>query len=174
VDLLPDLSRATADRIAARVAAVKKRGDVVVASIHWGSNWGYRVPPEQRAFAHDLIDRAGVDVVHGHSSHHPRGIEVYRERPVLYGCGDFFNDYEGIPGYESYRGDLALMYFLALDPTSGVLNSLRMVPMQIHRFRERRASAEDTAWLRDVLTREGARFGTRVEVGPDGALWLRW
>jgi len=32
-------------------------------------------------------------------------------RLILYGCGDFLNDYEGIRGYEEYRGDLALMYF---------------------------------------------------------------
>lgn len=25
--------------------------------VHWGSNWGYSVPGEQRAFAHALIDQ---------------------------------------------------------------------------------------------------------------------
>src|SRR5437588_7280134 len=39
--------------------AVARRGDILVASTHWGGNWGYAVPPAQRAFAHDLIDRAG-------------------------------------------------------------------------------------------------------------------
>jgi len=109
VDLLPGLSWATVRRIAERVRAVKRAGDIVIASIHWGGNWGYGVEPEQRAFAHGLIDAAGVDLVHGHSSHHPRGIEVHRERLILYGCGDFLNDYEGIRGYERYRGDLTLM-----------------------------------------------------------------
>jgi poly-gamma-glutamate synthesis protein (capsule biosynthesis protein) len=37
-----------------------------------------------------------VDVVHGHSSHHCKGAEVYRGRLVLYGCGDLISDYEGI------------------------------------------------------------------------------
>jgi hypothetical protein len=31
--------------------------------------------------------------------------------PILYGCGDFITDYEGIEGYEQFRGDLAIAYF---------------------------------------------------------------
>ncbi|MCI0570101.1 MAG: CapA family protein [Myxococcaceae bacterium] len=174
VDLLPDLSLATARDIGARVGAVKRTGDVVIASIHWGGNWGYRVSPEHRAFAHALVDEAGVDIVHGHSSHHPRGIEVYRDRPILYGCGDFLNDYEGISGYESYRGDLTLMYFASVDPASGRLVALRMTPMQVHQFRERRASAEDSAWLCGVLDREGRALGTRVLRTEDGMLTVEW
>jgi len=147
---------------------------VVVASIHWGGNWGYAVPEAHQAFARGLVDQCGVDVVHGHSSHHPLGIEVYRERPILYGCGDFLNDYEGIAGYEAYRSDLRLMYFLTLDPSSGKLVRLAMRPMQMRRFRLNRASAEDTRWLQERLDREGRRFGSRVEAEADGALALRW
>ena len=91
VNLLPDLSRTTLQRIAARVNAIKRPADTVVASIHWGGNWGYAIPPGHRPFAHGLIDQCEVDAVHGHSSHHPLGIEVYRDRPILYGCGDFLN-----------------------------------------------------------------------------------
>jgi poly-gamma-glutamate synthesis protein (capsule biosynthesis protein) len=43
--------------------------------------------PAQIRFTHRQIDE-GVDVVHGHSSHHPRPIEVYRGKLILYGCGD--------------------------------------------------------------------------------------
>ena len=71
-------------------------------------------------FAHWLVD-GGVDIVHGHSSHHPRPIEVYRDRLILYGCGDFIDDYEGIEGYEQYRDDLVLMYFATLSPATGEL-----------------------------------------------------
>jgi poly-gamma-glutamate synthesis protein (capsule biosynthesis protein) len=98
VNLLAGLSPKTVGRIAKRTERVKSEGSVVVASIHWGSNWGYAVPAPQREFAHRLIDEAGVDVVHGHSSHHFKGIEVHRGRPILYGCGDCLNDYEGISG----------------------------------------------------------------------------
>ena len=110
VNLLPDLSPATASEVARRIVALRRPGDIVVASIHWGTNWGYRVDEEQRAFAHALIDAGACDLLHGHSSHHPRGLEIYRGRLILYGCGDFITDYEGIEGYEQFRGDLALAY----------------------------------------------------------------
>jgi len=109
VNLLPDLSKRTIDSIGEKVRAVKARGDIVVASIHWGRNWGYEVPPDQISFAHGLIDEAEVDIIHGHSSHHVKGIEVYQGKLILYGCGDFLNDYEGISGYEAYGDDLTLL-----------------------------------------------------------------
>ncbi|HEY5602248.1 MAG TPA: CapA family protein, partial [Gammaproteobacteria bacterium] len=94
VNLLDDLSAATVRQISQQVRAVKQPKDIVVASIHWGGNWGYPIPREQQQFAHQLLDSAAVDVIHGHSSHHFMGIEVYKDKPVIYGCGDFLNDYE--------------------------------------------------------------------------------
>jgi len=174
VNLLGDLSPTTVRRIAERIERVRSEGTVVVASIHWGSNWGYPVPAAQRDFAHRLIDEAGVDVVHGHSSHHFKGIEVYGDRPILYGCGDFLNDYEGISGREEYRADLVLLYFPVVDPSIGSLVRLHLLPMRIRRFRLNRAPRDDVEWIRETLNREGQRFGTSVEAGPAGGLELRW
>lgn len=168
VDVLPDLSADAAAALVERVAAVKRPGDVVMLSVHWGSNWGYRVPGEQVEFAHRVVD-GGVDVLHGHSSHHPRPVEVYRGRLVLYGCGDLINDYEGIAGMEEYRDELRLLYFATVDDT-GTLVRLRMAPWRARRFRLEPADEDDTAWLADTLTRASARFGTRVVVTSDGGL----
>jgi poly-gamma-glutamate synthesis protein (capsule biosynthesis protein) len=174
VNLLEDLSERSIGRIAERIRAARQPGDVVVASIHWGGNWGYRIPDEQRRFAHGLVDRAGVDVIHGHSSHHPKGVEVHAGRPILYGCGEFIDDYEGIGGYEEFRSDLSLMYFLRLDRASGRLLSLEMAPMQIRRFRLRRASTADARWLAETLHRESARLGCGVELNAQDTLVVRW
>ena len=168
--LLPDLSIASVESIATQVSAAKHRGDIVIASIHWGGNWGYAIPAEQRYFAHALIDQAGVDLVHGHSSHHPRGIEVYRNKLILYGCGDFLNDYEGISSHEEFRGDLTLMYLPVLDP-DGRLLGMDMWPMQTYRFRLRQASPDDSRWLARVLDRESRKLGSCV-VFEDGRLRL--
>jgi poly-gamma-glutamate capsule biosynthesis protein CapA/YwtB (metallophosphatase superfamily) len=164
----------TARAVRQRLDPIRQPGDVAVASVHWGPNWGFEIPWEQSALAHALVDEAGVDVVHGHSSHHVKGIEVYRGKLILYGCGDFINDYEGIGTSHAYRGDLALMYFPILDTGSGALRGLRMVPLRMHRFRLERASAPDTDWLAETLSREGARLGTGVELASDGALELSW
>ncbi|RJX28624.1 MAG: CapA family protein [Desulfurivibrio sp.] len=174
VNLLPDFSGHTLWRIKTAVSAIRQPGDVVLLAIHWGGNWGYHVPAEQRRFAHQLIDEAGVDLVCGHSSHHVKGIEVYHERLILYGCGDFLNDYEGIADYEQFRGDLTLMYFPALDPSTGRLVRLRLAPMQIRRFQVKRPSPADCRWLAGVLSREGQQFGTRVEADEGGMFSLRW
>jgi poly-gamma-glutamate capsule biosynthesis protein CapA/YwtB (metallophosphatase superfamily) len=172
VDLLPDLSEATAGAVGDRLRRVSRPGDVVVASIHWGPNWGYDVAAAHTGFAHRLID-AGVDVVHGHSSHHPRPIEIYRGKFILYGCGDFIDDYEGISGYEKYRDDLRLLYFASLEPDTGRLVELRMVPMQARRMRLCHASKADAELLRDILNRVSRRFGSQVELAGDGMLRLR-
>ena len=174
VNLLPDLSDNTLLQIAQKVRRIKQKGDIVVASIHWGGNWGYKIYGAQKAFAHRLIDEADVDVIHGHSSHHVKGIEVYKEKLILYGCGDFLNDYEGIGGYEEYRGDLSLMYFVKIDPASGKLSQLQMIPTQIKRFRVIRASMDDTLWLKNILNREGNRLDTRVILDKDHIFSLRW
>jgi poly-gamma-glutamate synthesis protein (capsule biosynthesis protein) len=171
VEFLEDLSPATADEILQRVGRVKCPGDIVVASIHWGSNWGYDVPRAHVQFAHRLID-GGVDLVHGHSSHHPRPIEVYRNKLVLYGCGDFIDDYEGITGFEAFRNDLVLLYLPTVDPYNGELLRLRMVPFRIRRMRLNRVSPEEAAWLRDVVHRVSSEFGATVDLAPDGALVL--
>jgi poly-gamma-glutamate synthesis protein (capsule biosynthesis protein) len=174
VNLLPDLSARSVERIAGQVGAARRAGDVVVASIHWGGNWGYDVSRPQREFARRLIEVAGVDVVHGHSSHHPKGIEVYRDKAILYGCGDFLNDYEGIRGYEAFRSDLGLMYFPTLHAPTGKLAHFALTPTRIRHFRVNRADERDAQWLADMLNRKGRGLGTRVERQIDGTLALRW
>jgi poly-gamma-glutamate synthesis protein (capsule biosynthesis protein) len=170
VNVVQRLDANTARRLAVTVARYRQPGDLVVVSIHWGGNWGYEIPSGQRDFARALIESGCVDVVHGHSSHHPKGIEIYRERLILYGCGDFLNDYEGIEGHERYRGDLALMYFAALDP-GGRLVSLRMVPLRMSKFRLERATRADAAWLKATLERESL-LDRSLDLDADNALRL--
>jgi poly-gamma-glutamate synthesis protein (capsule biosynthesis protein) len=174
VNPLPPSPGDSVRAIARRLEDVKRAGAIVVASIHWGANWGYGVPRWQRAYAHALIDQAGVDVVHGHSSHHPRAIEVHRGRLILYGCGDLLNDYEGIAGHEEFRSELTLMYFPRLDPRTGQLVRLDMIPGRVRRFRIGRAIDDEARWLGDMLNREGKRWGTRVRLSADGTLVLEW
>ena len=171
---LPDLSAATVARIAAELARHRQAGDLVVFSLHWGGNWGYEVASAQRAFAHALIDEAGVHLLYGHSSHHPKAIEVHHGHLVLYGCGDFLNDYEGIGGHEAYRGELGLMYFPQLGSSHGRLCELALVPTRIRRFRIQRASPQDRQWLLGVMRRECHRMACDLEERPDGSWALVW
>jgi poly-gamma-glutamate capsule biosynthesis protein CapA/YwtB (metallophosphatase superfamily) len=173
VNLLDDLSEATASRIAKGMRQLQRPGDLLVASIHWGGNWGYDIPFEQIAFAHRLIEE-GVSIVHGHSSHHVKAIEVFKGRLILYGCGDFLTDYEGISGYEDFRGDLALMYLIELDSRSGQLVSLQLVTMHMRRFRLELVSAAEARLLSDLLCHLGRWFGTKVRLNEENNLTLEW
>ena len=148
-------------RLASTINADKKAGDIVIVSIHWGSNWGYEIPDADRRLAHLLVDHAGADIVHGHSSHHPRAAELHRGKLILYGCGDFLNDYEGISGEEKYRAELVLAYSVSLD-AGGKPAGVEMLPFQIKRFRLRRATDRQADWLAATMDRECRRLGGRV------------
>jgi poly-gamma-glutamate capsule biosynthesis protein CapA/YwtB (metallophosphatase superfamily) len=174
VALLPDLSDATIDRFADIVRASAHPDDVVVVSLHWGGNWGYEIPADHRRFAHGLIDRAGVHVVHGHSSHHPLGIEVYKGRLILYGCGDLLTDYEGIHGHEHFRSELGALYLVGIDRSSGTLERLELVPTKVQRFQLTQPTRDDLQWLAATLSREGTSFGTTVVVANDNRLVAVW
>jgi poly-gamma-glutamate capsule biosynthesis protein CapA/YwtB (metallophosphatase superfamily) len=98
---------------------------------------------------------------------------VFGGKLVLYGCGDCINDYEGITGHERYRGDLRLLYFASLHPGTGVLAALRMAPMRARKLRLHRAPEADARWLATVVQRASCRFGSLVDLQPDGLLALR-
>lgn len=173
VNFLPELSAEALRGVARDVAGARRGGDLAVVSLHWGANWGYEIGDAERAFAHRLIDEAGADIVFGHSSHHPKGIEVHRGKAILYGCGDFINDYEGIGGYGEFRPELGLMYLPQLEAGTGRLVELRMVPMRRLRFHLQRAAAADARWLAKSLERASDAFGTRIAVDSDLTLVLR-
>jgi poly-gamma-glutamate synthesis protein (capsule biosynthesis protein) len=174
VNFLSDLSERGVAHVLEQIARVRQPRDVIVVSLHWGPNWGYEIADAQRFFAHALIDQAAVSVVYGHSSHHAKAIEVYHDRPILYGCGDFLNDYEGIRGYEEYRDDLALMYFADIEPERGTLAALDVVPLQIRKFQLVRPSSLDTDWLQQTLDRESRRLETHVTLKDDGGFAASW
>ena len=87
---------------------------------------------------------------------------------------DFLDDYEGISGYEEFRGDLGLMYFVSADPSSGNLVHLKMTPTRIKNLRVKRASKADAQYLQDILNREGATFGTQVHLNRNINLEAKW
>ena len=172
LELVSALDEATADGLCARLAAMKRPGDIAVISIHWGTNWGFDVPDAFVGFAHRLVE-GGFDLIHGHSAHHVRPIEVHRGRLILYGCGDLIDDYEGIAGHGRYRSDLGIMYFPTVELGTGRLVGLAMVPMQMRRFRLCHVDDDGERWLSDTLSRISRGFGCTVERTRQGVLTLR-
>lgn len=172
VHALADLGEDSMRRLRRAIEPWRHPHTIIVLSIHWGPNWGFAIHAAHRRFAHHMIDAAGVDIVHGHSSHHVKGIEVHHGRPILYGCGDLLTDYEGIGGNEVYRGDLGLMYFVSLDEHQA-LAKLEMVPTRMHRFRITEAGSKEVRWLATTLARSGDALGTSVAIAGQ-RLFLKW
>lgn len=133
--------------------------DLTIVSIHWGSNYCWIPSNKFRSFAHELIDACQVDIIHGHSSHHVQGIEIYKGKPILYGCGDFVDDYAVD---DAYRNDLGFAYILDINKTSHNVESIQLVPTKIQFFQ---ASTEmpkyDKKWLLNTMTTLSAKFGTK-------------
>jgi poly-gamma-glutamate synthesis protein (capsule biosynthesis protein) len=168
---IDEISDAVADTVTAHVRARKRPGDLAIVSIHWGTNWGYEIPRRHMSFARRLVD-GGVDLVHGHSSHHARSVEHYHGRLILYGCGDLITDYEGIRGYEEWRGDIGAMYFASLA-ADGALQNLQLTPTQMRNLSLMHAGDSDGEWLRDTLDRISRPLGCRFELDERrGIQWI--
>jgi poly-gamma-glutamate capsule biosynthesis protein CapA/YwtB (metallophosphatase superfamily) len=171
VALLPSYAVSVADALAARATADRRPGDVVVVSLHWGSNWGASMSADHVRFARRLVD-GGVDVVHGHSSHHPRAVERHGRGIILYGCGELVDDYEGIEGHAPFRSDLVPLFFVSFT-AFGAPPLLSVTPMRLRRLRLERAGTADRAALRATLAAVSAPFGTVFDDGAEGDFVLR-
>jgi poly-gamma-glutamate capsule biosynthesis protein CapA/YwtB (metallophosphatase superfamily) len=151
-------------RAAALLDAVAREREVVdmlIVSAHWGGNWGVHVPRSHRAFARALVD-AGADVVFGHSPHVVRGVEVYRDRPILYGAGDFVDDYAIDP---IERNDRSFVFVLRAE--DAVPTELRLHPTEIVDFHARLADRH-AAEIADDMAQRCAALGTRAVWDEDG------
>ncbi|MHA6265217.1 CapA family protein [Arenibacterium sp. CAU 1754] len=173
----PGVARTEPDEVVARVttqlAQIRQPGDIIALSIHWGHNWGYSIAPAHRALAEAVVAQ-GVDLVFGHSSHHPRAAAVRAGRLVLFGAGDLVNDYEGISGKDAFRPELVLGYVADIRRDTGALVALEMLPYRLHRFRLERADDEALGWLAWRMNQEARLFGGRVAETPQATLRLKW
>lgn len=166
-----DYSQATRQRLqdlltkpGTRVPALK------VFSVHWGPNYSWTPAREIQDLAHFLIDQCGIDIVHGHSSHHVQGVEKYNGGLIIYGCGDFVDDYAVTPGY---RNDLSGIWRVTVEEQATAestrtlrLKKLEMYPTKIDRFVARRLQPDesDCQWVREKLRDLSAEFGTTVDL----------
>jgi poly-gamma-glutamate synthesis protein (capsule biosynthesis protein) len=170
VALLPALDETQLSHMLAQIDAQRRAGDRVVVSLHWGDNWVHALPAAHRVFARRLVDSGAVDVVHGHSSHHPLPLERHAGKLILYGCGDLINDYEGIGAHGSLRSDLGCLYAATLARADGALQRLEIVPLQLRRFRLGRPQPDALQWLREQWIPACAALGSTI----DASLPTRW
>jgi poly-gamma-glutamate capsule biosynthesis protein CapA/YwtB (metallophosphatase superfamily) len=76
------------------IRKLRPQVDYVMVTIHWATSRSAEVSPNNRAFAHELID-AGADVILGHHPPHPKGIEVYHGKVILYAPSNVLRGHNG-------------------------------------------------------------------------------
>jgi len=111
--------------------------------------------------AHQLIDICGVDLIHGHSSHHVQGIEIYKNKVIIYGCGDFVDDYAVD---DEYRNDLSFLYRLYLDTETHRWKRLELLPTRIKHFQVNRAIGDDKTWLTKTIRKLSNKYLTNIQI----------
>ncbi len=73
------------------VEGLRRVVDLVVVMPHWGKEYTATPEPGQVDLAHAAVE-AGADLVIGGHAHWPKGMEVYRGKPIFYGVGNFLLD----------------------------------------------------------------------------------
>ncbi len=119
------------------VRRTKEKVDILIVSAHWGPNWGYDPPAKHIPFAHALIDE-GADVIFGHSGHIVRGIEIYKDKPIMYCTGDFIDDYAVD---EIERNDQSCVFVVEI--AGSTISRLLLYPTVIQEFQARRAQNDE-------------------------------
>jgi len=155
--LPPQRKDRRAQQLAEIIRLAKKESEILIISAHWGPNWGYAPPPEHSSFAHFLIDR-GADIIFGHSAHVFRGIEIYRNKVILYSTGNFIDDYAVD---EIERNDQSFIFII--ETKNKQIAKIELYPTIIENFQAKLAvgdEAEDIALKMQTLT---AELGTPLE-----------
>ena len=79
----------TLEAMAADIEALRQEVDVLMVALHKGlGHTPATVGMYERQIAKTAID-AGADVVVGHHAHILQGMEVYKDRPIFHGLGNF-------------------------------------------------------------------------------------
>jgi poly-gamma-glutamate synthesis protein (capsule biosynthesis protein) len=87
-------------QLRADVRALRPRVDTLVTYFHWGVSGMEELAEYQQLVAHDVIDH-GADLVIGSHAHVPQATEVYQDRVILYGLGNFAFDWTSMGGHRT-------------------------------------------------------------------------
>jgi poly-gamma-glutamate synthesis protein (capsule biosynthesis protein) len=150
-----DLREGTPAWLSDAVRDARRSCDLVVVFPHWGPNMATRPAPWQVRAAREL-QRAGADLVAGHSAHVFHGVGWEDEGPVLFDLGDVLDDYRVDPVLRNDLGVLAVW-------RPGSDRELELVGLRLRYCFTGLAEGADADWIADRLTRACRPLGTRVE-----------
>lgn len=109
------------------VREVNDTADLVIVWLHWGkseanTNTQQSSIGRQRIFAQALID-VGADLVLCQQLHTYGGIELYNDKPIIYGLADFI--------YDTYSLQYARTIIPKVTFVEGTLKSIELIPILV-------------------------------------------
>lgn len=135
------------------------RCDLLVLTIHWGSNWVRETQPFQKKMARIAFDH-GVDVVLGHSAHRLQGVEIVDGKPVVYDMGNLLFDCKLKP-----EGRQSALFRVHLS--RGGVHKIEVLPVQALEGRTVLAGRDEAEATLSEMKELCAALGTNLTVDED-------
>lgn len=100
------------------IQTASENADIVIANVHWGTEYSNYTVEEQHQLAYDMID-AGADAIVGSHPHVLQGMEYYQGKPIIYSLGNFwFNE----------KTMYTCLYELKIDTTTKEICGVKFIP----------------------------------------------
>jgi poly-gamma-glutamate synthesis protein (capsule biosynthesis protein) len=143
-------------KLKSEIETLRSEVDIIIVSYHWGPNMVEEPNEQQIQFAHQLID-LGVDIIHGHSAHVFQGVEIYKEKVILYDTGDFIDDYAVDP---ELHNDRSFLFEFVIEGKK--IKTLKLIPVIIQNMQVNFAINHDKRSAIARMQYLSSKFGTKV------------
>lgn len=140
------------EKVKRLVSEYRPQVDILIVSMHSGTEYTKKINERQRAFARTAID-AGADMVIGHHPHVLQPIELYNGKYIYYSLGNFIFDQPWPDTRQSAL--LSVDVFLEKNKENSwqlVGTRPQITPLQIYQFQPQKLNPE-TPEYRAVLDR---------------------
>jgi poly-gamma-glutamate capsule biosynthesis protein CapA/YwtB (metallophosphatase superfamily) len=134
--------------------------DHLIISLHWGDELYQKPRKEQIKLAHDLID-AGADFIIGHHPHVLQGIEMYKNKMIIYSMGNFL--------FDMYQEEAKESMILKINFDQYRIIDARIIPVLINtdKFQPELASEEKARKILTTLISLSKPLNTEIEIDSE-------
>lgn len=87
----PGISNVDEENIRNEIIAAKNQADIVIVTLHWGTEYKDQPDERQKYLGHLAID-AGADLIVGNHPHWIQPVEIYKGKLISYAHGNFVFD----------------------------------------------------------------------------------
>lgn len=158
------------DILAAASRAKSQGADVVVATLHWGTEYATRSNSMQRTLASALTKSPNIDAVVGHHAHALQEAVMLNGKPVVYGMGNLWSG-QGPWKDQPYgqQGVVVTLKFGVLDHTAHYISGQYVPTLTIPgswQVMDARKVTKSSQWSQACASIKNAASKLKVLSGP--------